>query len=113
MQALKGLVMGMGVLIVIGMILLVYGLIQKASDPDFTFFGNSGPAAVEKGAETASPAFGDVVVPLAAGCEAIDMRAERNRLFVRIGPAGACARIVAIDLTSGKILGNVTFWEKP
>jgi hypothetical protein len=113
MQALKSLVIGMGILIVIGLALLVYGLFQRASDPDFTFFGESGQAAPEIEAPGPSTAFGDIVVPLAPGCEVVDMRAEENRLLVRIGPAGSCARIVAIDMTSGKILGNVTFWEKP
>ncbi len=116
MQALKGLVIGMGVLIVIVTIFLVYGLIQKGSDPDFSFFGLKGDAAPTARQADAAPTlrpFGDITVPLASGCRVEDMRPENGRLFVRIGPEGSCARIVAIDLASGKVLGNVTFWTAP
>ncbi|MBT3359127.1 MAG: hypothetical protein HN403_05815 [Rhodospirillales bacterium] len=110
MQALKSLVIGMGLLIVVGMVLLVYGLIQRSSDPEFSFFGLK-----DDPTETAEPGkpFGDITVKLAEGCRVEDMRPDDGTLFVRVGPAGSCARIIAIDLASGKTLGNVNFWTAP
>ncbi|MBL6928220.1 MAG: hypothetical protein ISR44_03530 [Rhodospirillales bacterium] len=110
MQALKSLVIGMGLLIVVGTILIVYGLIQRSSDPEFSFFGST-----DVKTETAAPgrAFGDITVPLASGCRIEDMRPDDGKLFVRVGPEGSCARIIAIELASGKVLGNVTFWTAP
>lgn len=119
MRALKGLVIGMGVFIILGTSLLVYGLVQKASNPDFSFFGPAKTPA----AQAAAPAgvvpsgtapFGDVTVRLPAGCTVEDMKPDGGRLFVRVGPAaGACSRIVVIELAGGKVLGNVNFWNAP
>ena len=98
MQALKGLVIAMAVFIGIGVAVLVYGLYQTASNPGFTFFS---PAASVK-------AFGDITVPVPAGCAIAGMRPDGGRLFLRIGPDGPCSRIIAVDLASGKLLGTVT-----
>lgn len=116
MRALKALVIGMGVLIVLVMGVMAYGLTKKASDPDFSFFDFARqPAAAgpDTAANTRAGApFGDVMVPLAPGCRVEDMRPDGNRLFLRVGPAdGACQQIVVIDLASGKILGNVKVWN--
>ena len=118
MQALKSLVIGMGLLIVVGTILIVYGLIQRSSDPEFSFFGLKGDDApttrtVQADADTILRPFGDITVPLASGCRIEDMRPDDGQLFVRVGPEGSCARIIAIELSSGKVLGNVTFWTAP
>ncbi|MBL6945742.1 MAG: hypothetical protein ISR47_03805 [Rhodospirillales bacterium] len=116
MQALKSLVIGMGILIAIGMVLLIYGLIQRASNPEFTFFGLKGnevPVAPESNtAKTVRP-FGDITVPLPSGCRIEGMRPTEGRLFVWIGPDGSCASIIAIDISTGKVLGNVKFWAAP
>jgi hypothetical protein len=116
MGALKGLVIGMGVLIVLVMGVIAYGLTRKAADPDFTFFDFAGkttaaaPAAVAAGGP--STPFGDVMLPLAPGCRIEDMRPDGGRLFLRVGPAeGACPQVVVIDLASGKVLGNVKVWS--
>ncbi|WP_316979801.1 hypothetical protein [Shumkonia mesophila] len=110
MHALKALVIGMGVLIALVMGVMAYGLMKKASDPDFTFFDFARPPAaadIRPGA-----AFGDVLVPLGPGCRIEDMKPDGNRLFLRVGPAdGACQQIVVIDLASGKIMGNVKVWN--
>ena len=113
MQGLKALVIGMGVLIVVGMIILVYGLVQKASDPEFSFFGKA-----EK-AETAAPVsdktgpvpFGDISVRLPAGCRVEGMEPDGGTLYVLVGPEGSCTQVIAIELASGRVLGNVKFWN--
>ena len=98
MRTLKGLVIAMAVFIVIGVAVLVYGLYQTAGKADSTFFSS---AVAVKG-------FGDITVPLPAGCAIAGMRPDGDRLFLRIGPDGPCSRIIAVDLASGKLLGTVT-----
>jgi hypothetical protein len=116
MRALKALVIGMGVLIALVMGVMAYGLMKKASDPDFTFFDfarRPTAAAPDAIAEIRPGApFGDVMLPLAPGCRIEDMQPDGNRLFLRIGPAEeGCQQIVVVDLASGKIMGNVKVWN--
>ena len=116
MHSLKALVIVMGVLIATVSGLLVYGLAQRSSDPAFSFFGTATAPAAPAAAETPSGTapFGDVTVRLPAGCQVEDMRPDGGRLFLRVGPAaGACAQIVVIELATGRVLGNVKFWNAP
>jgi len=91
MQALKTLVIFMGVLIVLGLALLAYGLFGRMS------------------ATQGSGAFGEVTLPLPAGCVLAEAHAEGERLIVRSdGPVErGCQRVFVIDLPSGRVLGRV------
>lgn len=122
MRSLKALVVVMGILIVAVSGLLVYGLVQRSSDPGFSFFGTAkapaAPAAQPTPVQPTAPAvlapFGDITVRLPAGCQVEDMKPDGGRLFLRVGPAGgACAQVIAVDLASGRVLGNVKFWNAP
>ncbi|MCG8594772.1 MAG: hypothetical protein MI785_10450 [Kiloniellales bacterium] len=90
MQALKTLVIGMGVLIVIGFVLLVVGLANK--------FAQGGKAG-----------FGDVEVAVPDGCTVAETLAEGDRLLLRLeGPAArGCAQVMVIDLESGAVQGRL------
>ncbi len=129
MRALKGLVIGMGLLIAGGMALFAYGLYQKITDPGFTFFagepGDGAPAAVPAAVPAAAPtpaptpapapaaavappaAFGTIAVPLPAGCVLARVIPEGDRLYLRIGPAGRCERVVVVDVATGSVLGTI------
>lgn len=116
MRALKTLVIGMGVLIALVMGVMAYGLMKKASNPDFTFFdfARQPAAAMPDAVADIRPGvpFGDVMLALAPGCRIEDMQPDGGRLFLRVGPAdGTCQQIVVIDLASGKIMGNVKVWN--
>lgn len=119
MQALKTLVAGLGLLIVVGSGVLIWGLYQKATDPDFKMFSfgagapdpaapprPSAPAAAPSGA--ADRPFADVDLGLPATCEIADMQVAAGRLFLRIGGGPACERIVAVDAADGRVLGTIT-----
>ncbi len=125
MRVLKGLVIGMGLLIAVGMGVFAYGLYQKISDPEFTFFAepeDRAPAGVPAAAAipaatptpTATPAavapraaFGTIAVPLPAGCRLARVIPEGDRLYLRIGPAGRCERVVVVDVATGSVLGTI------
>ncbi len=113
MQVLKGLVIGMGLLIAVGMALFAYGLYQKIADPEFTFFpgetGDGAPAPAALAPRLPAPgAFGAIAVPLPEGCVLARVIPEGDRLYLRIGPAGRCERVVVVDVATGSVLGTVT-----
>jgi hypothetical protein len=94
MALLKGLVIGMGVLIVLGMGLLAWGVYSKTR----------GGAA----AEFEAAAFGDILVDLGPGCTLASVTPDGARVWLRAeGPAPACQRVIAVDLASGRTLGSI------
>lgn len=94
MALLKGLVIGMGVLIVLGMGLLAWGLYAKSRGP----------------AETAAPpaAFGDIVVDLGTGCTLKTVVPDGGRVWLHVdGASPTCRRVIAVDLASGTQIGSI------
>lgn len=125
MQALKGLVIGLGLTIALVVGVMVWGLFKKSEDPDFKMFTFS---SAEKDAEPARqaadtsrptppaptgpvPAWGTISLNLPAGCAIVDMESRPGRLFVRSAATGptvsGCARVTLIDPNTGRILGTV------
>ena len=112
MHVLKGLVIGLGLLIAAGMALFAYGLYQKIADPEFTFFpaetGDAPPVAAVPPVAAAPGAFGTIAVPLPEGCVLARVIPEGDRLYLRIGPTGRCERVVVVDVATGSVLGTIT-----
>lgn len=121
MQALKGLVIGLGLTIVLVMGVLVWGLFKKSEDPDFKMFTFSDSTAKKAPSATTGapplpqeviPSWGSVSLNLPAGCGLHDMATGGGRLYVRTGSDGGalagCNRVVVIDPATGRILGTVT-----
>ncbi|MFQ5764478.1 MAG: hypothetical protein ACE5GT_06080 [Rhodospirillales bacterium] len=110
MQLLKSLVIGMGVLILVGLALLAYGIVQKTRDPGSRLFAPP-PAAPAPPAATgpapAARAFGDVNLRLPEGCAIETVLPDGDRLYLTIGPTGPCARVVVVDVARGRVLGTV------
>lgn len=118
MQPLKALVIGMGVLIVLGLTLLGWGLYKKASDPDFKMFDLSGSSTTEqKPMPSAMPAIPDsppasgfdtMALDLARECSLSSMTASGYQLYLHIGPElSDCEKIIVIDTRQGKKLGII------
>lgn len=96
----------MAVLIVLAIVLLAYGFYQRITSPDFKLFkGGAKPAATADA--PAFGAFGDIDLGLPAGCVIEGIEASERWLFVRIGPDGACARVVVFDAAAGRIAGTL------
>jgi len=103
MQSIKALVIFMGLLILAGLGLLVYGMVNQVSDVG----GPGGPVAPDD-----LSGFDEVDIPLPAGCSVVEARVDGDRLIVRTGgPDGnePCQKIIIIDLKSGEVLGRVQF----
>ena len=95
-QALKALVIGMGILIVIGMAALGYGIYQKATELDL------GPKKT-----SSQSGFNEKTLPIPAGCQIVEMKPDGSRLYVRLGPDLKCTKILIIDTKSGNIVGSL------
>lgn len=92
MQALKAAVIGMGVLIVIGMGLLVYGVTSG--------FGSLGDPAAGKG-------FGTVRARLPAGATIAGTTLDGDRLLVRLALPDGGGRLMIFHLGDGRQIGTV------
>lgn len=92
MQALKGLVVVMGILVVVGLILVAYGFVSQLSQR-----------------QAVSDGFGEAALALPAGCVIAAAEAAGARLVVRVdGPAErGCQQVVVVDMESGEILGRL------
>ena len=98
MHLLKGIVIGLGVLIFLGLGLLGYGFVQKANNPDWRLITPSAP--------TAKP-FGDLNLNLPTGCVIARVRPDSNRVYLTTGPSDDCNRIIVVDTFQGRVLGTI------
>jgi hypothetical protein len=99
MKSVKVLVIFMGLLIVAGLGLLVYGMANQVST--MTQSGNGFDAAT-------------VAIP--AGCELAEARIDEGRLVLRVeGPLGRpdCQQVILLDPDSGEVLGRINFAPQP
>ncbi len=106
LRVLKVVVAGLAALIVLGLILLVYGMIKKTSDPAWRLFGDAAPTTAGLQPAAAAKAFGDIRLPLPTGCAIADVDAAGDRVYVTGGPGADCAIVVIINAASGRVLGR-------
>ncbi len=99
MQFLKALVIGMGILIVLGLALLVYGFVAKSNKgEDATDISNTAPLGT----------FGEIALHGNAGCVIADASTQGSRLTVRLSGTGpSCQKVTIIDMNTGEIAGSV------
>ena len=97
-QAVKALVIGLGLLIILSFGLLIYGFMTKLG-------GSS--AKTGDGAAAPTAGFGQARLPLPPECEIEDIRPDGARLYVRTGPTQVCERIIVLDAGTGNHLGTI------
>lgn len=103
MGALKGIVIGLGILIVIGMVAVGVGIYQKTATRPMVADGR--PAAAQTAAVLAP--FGDIAVSIGEGCVIAEMTPDGGRLYLSVGPAGRCRKIIVVDVAGGRVLGTL------
>ena len=103
MQLLKGIVIGLGVLIVLGVGLLGYGFVQKSKNPDWQLISSS-PAPAS---ETSPKAFATFDLNLPEGCEITGVRPDGAKAYLSIGGAHSCNRVIIVDTKQGRVLGAI------
>lgn len=104
MQALKALVIFMGVLIVAGMGLLVYGLMTRASWQE--------DGAARAAADTAQP-FGQVEAVLPKGANVAGVSVDGGRAIVDIRLSNGGAELRVYDLATGRVHGSIRLKGSP
>ena len=105
MQSVKALVIFMGLLILAGLGLLVYGVVGQVSE----IAGPGTPPGTPGG-------FGAASVTLPAGCVLAEARLDEGRLVLRAeGPSGRpdCQQVILLDPASGAELGRITIAPQP
>ncbi len=115
MRALKTLVITLGALIFIGLAVVVVTLIQRS--------GGDKPEASAEGGTARHAVFGDVRIALPQGARVLKTEIAGDRLIVHLGPSGADfagpkgpgpkgARLLVIDLDTGRKLGVIELAPK-
>jgi hypothetical protein len=135
-RLLVSAVVGMGLLIIVGMVLLVYGLIQKQDNPDFKFFDLSKevpeleqalkevevplvgkknevmPTAPSTPPPTApvvpAKAFGDMRLEIPQGYKVVETDIDSQRLVLRLTNDAGTNRLLILDINTGAKLGGLS-----
>jgi hypothetical protein len=106
MQAIKSLVIGLGILIIAGLILLGYAFYARMTDPEFRLMkAQREQTSTSRASSRADAGFGEAGLPLPEGCSLVEMKPDGKWLYLRTGPAGACERIIIVDALSGRVHG--------
>lgn len=96
MQVIKALVIGMGVLIVLGLGLLAYGLTTK--------FGETVSSDASGSSATA---FGTIRADLPAGATVADVQIQDGTMMVRLALPDGGAQIMVFRLSDGRQTGTI------
>jgi hypothetical protein len=100
MKSLKALVIGMGLLIVIGIALLGYGLYRNVQHPATA---KAGPAGAGENAN----AYFAVDLPVAAGTHLEQMAVAGEKVILRFSGAEG-ERILVLDPQTGHLAGTIS-----
>ncbi len=94
MRGLKALVIFLGVMIVAAAGLIVYGIVSKLGD-----------RAVADGRTSSS--FGEQTIALPSGADVESFVVEDSRLIIHLTLADGGARLLVLDLDTGRQLGTI------
>jgi hypothetical protein len=108
MQAIKALVIGLGILIVAGIALLAYAFYARMNDPEFKLMRTERQQASSARASQRAEGFGQTSLGLPEGCGIVEVQPDGKWLYLRVGPAGACERVLIVDPLSGRVHGSLT-----
>ena len=93
MRALKAMVIGMGVLIIVGVIVLIYALVQKSADDLAGGFVPGKPTMTSS-------------IDLPAGAEVVETRVGDQRIVLRLRLANGSGRLLILDAGTGGLIGQ-------
>lgn len=107
MQALKALVIVLGVMIVAGIAVIGVTIYHRATN----LVNSPEPRSTEPAVRTGfgpgfGPGFGRVALDLPPGSRVVEMTAEGDRLILRLRLADGGRQILILDMATGKRLGT-------
>ena len=103
-KALVTLVIGMGVIILLGLAMLGYGLIQRSTDSSFRFFAR--PASPTTAPLQSGP---DLTVPIPPGSSIASVEARGELLMVHVVDEEDRSTLLFIDPSDGRIVKRIAF----
>jgi hypothetical protein len=114
-KALVSLVFGLGIILFGGLVLLGYGLNQRADDPNFRFFksNESRPAEFSKkpalptGMKAKLPI--NISIPVAKGSRVSKVEASDGKIIVHITNKAKRDLILILDAETGAVLRRIRF----
>ena len=118
-KALVSLVFGLGIILIGGFGLLIFGLYQRASDPDFKFFSeNSDKPAQISSAANPTPRLNtnlpvNISIPLPTGERIKEIEASGNRIIVHITNQAKQDQIMVLDAETGAVIRRLRFDPQP
>ena len=98
-RVLKGVVIGLGVLIVISLAIVVWGVARNAGSMMSDAQSTSLTVAAPRGG------FGDVTVAVPSGSRLVDVTADGERGLLRMRLRDGSDKVIIVDLGTGKVLG--------
>ena len=124
MRALKALVIGMGILIIIGIALVGYGVYRRGKAPEPPKPAAAQPPSpqppapqppVPQPAATPTPPkpYGPIQIVLPPGSRVIDSQASNGRLVVELELLDGARRNIVFDLATGAVLGTIDLKPQP
>lgn len=109
MQALKALVIGMGILILVAMAVLAVTIYKRATAPSEETAVTNAP----KTERASGLSFGTMDLPVPEGAHVEEMEAGDGRLTLRLRLNDGGTRILVVDLASGALLGTLVLQPTP
>ncbi len=112
MQALKALVIGLGILILVAMAVLAVTIYKRATAPGGeTAMGDGSRAGGASGLSLGT--FGSVDLPVPAGAQVEEVDSGDGRLTLRLRLDDGSTHIMVVDLSSGALLGTLVLQPTP
>lgn len=102
MRGLKGLVIGMGVLIVVGLTVVIVTVIKRQ--------GNDSPSAIKSPVGVSVPiehGFGEKRVQIPKGAKVVETVIDGNRLVVRLDLNSNEQALLIVDFSTGQRVGLI------
>ena len=110
LRLLKALVIGLGVLLGIAAIVVVFAALSKLSEkPRPSALSD----AASPGAAASLASFGISELPLPEDCQVQSVSAAGDRVVMLIDGSDDCHRVLVADLKTGKLLGQFQFPVSP
>lgn len=109
LKVVKAVAVGLGGLLIVGNILVVYALVREAEEAP-TGADAQHPPAPQAPIAGAPPGFGSAIVPAKSGSEIIGTSVSDTRLVVHLKvqtPTGLHDELIVIDLATGRVLGEL------
>jgi hypothetical protein len=118
MRALKALVIGMGILIILGIALVGYGVYRRGQAPEPPKPVAAQPPVPQAPAPpppAPSPPkpYGPIAIAMPPGSRVIDSQASNGRLVVELELLDGSRRNVVVDLATGALIGTIDLKPQP